>query len=108
MSKPARTYQSVAPSERSEQKKSPKIRTNFQGEKSSSRDEKWSWALVNNMPIPLGDVLKGAPVAGGMGRVALRRVFFSGCSEITPAGASWQLQKTVGNLNLKSQFELRE
>ena len=62
---------------------------------------------MNDMPIPPRRVLKGAPVAGGMGRVPLRR-FFSGCSEITPAGASWQLQNSVGNLNLKSQIELRE
>ena len=36
---------------------------------------KWSWALVNNMPIPPGDVLKGAPGAGGMGEF-LSGVFF--------------------------------
>ena len=65
---------------------------------------------MNDMPMPPMPVLKGAPAAGGMGRVSLRRVFvfFSGWSETTHMGASWQLQKTVGNLNLKSQFELRE
>ena len=72
---------------------------------------KWSLVLLNEMPTRPGRVLKGALVAGGMGRVPLKRIFLwvqSGCLEITPAGASWQLQKTVGNLNLKSHFELRQ
>ena len=39
---------------------------------------------MNNMPIPPGDVLKGAPVAGGMGRVPLRRVFSLGAQKPLP------------------------